>query len=332
MANMQIPNYTAPSDVDLLIPEIWAEKIYSEFQTTTLMERFHGPEGSRSCIIRKTELLGNPGDLINISRINNLTGDGYSGEGAIRGSEEKLVDASVTVTPVRVGNNVAWDWPSDKKSIGGMRQKALAALGYWWATKIDTLAWTAATQTSAGGFDNSAPTRIWSGDATSYGDIDSADVFSPDDIDTMIALLRLNNVPPIIVDGGQWYPVLIHTNQGKSLRDNSTWRQAQRDANVRGSNNPIFSGALGVWNQAIIYESTNCPTTTSTGSPAIKTAVAVAMGVEALCVGEGSNLMWIEDADEYEGYFAVTVRQYLKYEILNHKSIVQCVSAAVDPS
>lgn len=332
MANRLVPNYTSPSDVAFTIPEIWAEKVYNEFQTTTIMERFHGLEGSRSCIIRKTELLGDPGDLIHIARINHLIGAGYSGEGNIRGTEELLVDATISVEPARIGNNVSWKYLTDKQSIMDMRQKALSALGYWWATEIDTVAWTAAQQTASGGFDASAITRIWSGDATGLGDIDVADTFSPDDIDTMVGLLRVNNSPPLIIDGGEWYPILVHTNQGKGLRDNSTWRTAQRDANVRGSGNPIFTGALGIWNQAIIYESSNCPVASSTGSPVIQTATAVALGVEGLCVGEGNALEWVEDVDPYEGHFAVTVRQYLKYEILNHKSLIQCTSAAINPS
>jgi N4-gp56 family major capsid protein len=332
MATRNIVNYTAPADVDLLIPEIWAQKIYEEQKTTTLMERFTGPEGSRQPVIRKTELLGQPGDVVHISRINELTGSGYSGEGQIRGSEEKLIDASVSVIPVRVGHNTAWDWPSDKKSIGNMRQLALSKLGYWWAKNIDSDAWAAATQTASGGFDASAITRIWATGATSLVNITASTTFDTDMIDKMVARLRVNDVPPLVIDGGEYYPLLVHTNQASDLRGDSTWTQAQRDANIRGSSNPIFTGALGTYNGALLFESTNATTGSSTGTPSVQYAVAVALGAEALCVGEGSGIMWIEDADRYEGHFAVTVRQYYKYEILNHKNLVQCVTAAIDPT
>jgi N4-gp56 family major capsid protein len=331
MATRNIPNYTAVADIAELIPEIWAAKVYEEQYTTTLFEKFHGPEGSDSAVIRKMELMTGPGNTIHISRINDLTGAGGTGEGQARGNDEKLVDATVSVVPSKIWHLVSWDWISNKQSISELRPLVLRKLTRWWNKKIDTIAWTAATQTVAGGFDASAIDRTFAGDALTVDGLDESDTFGPDVIDTMIAKLRLNDVPPMVVEGQRFYPILVHTNQARDLREDSTYRQAQREANVRGSDNPIFTGALGKWNEAMVYESTNCPTATNANSPAIKYAVAVALGAEALCVGACSNITWAEEYDAIEGWYQVIVRQYLKYEILNHKNIMQVATAAIDP-
>jgi N4-gp56 family major capsid protein len=325
-------NYTAEADIDLLIPEVWAQKIYDEAQTTVLWERVSGPEGSRMPVIKKTELESEPGDVVHITRINDLTGAGYTGESAIRGTEEKLVDASVDVTPTRLGNNVGWNWVSNKRSIGNNRELAFSRLSRWWNKNLDTLAWTAATQTATGGFDTTAIQRIFADGVANVDAITTAQTFDTDIINSIVNILRNNDTMPMLIDGEELFVIFLHTNQAASLRSNSTWNQAQREANIRGSSNPIFTGALGKYNGALLFESTNSPTADNAASVAVQYAIAVGMGVEALCVGSNNAIEWIEDADRYEGHFAVTVRQYLKYEILNHKNIVQAVTAAVDPS
>lgn len=80
-------------------------------------------------------------------------------------------------------------------------------------------------------------------------------------------------IMPIRV-GGKWYWVmLIHPLCTKSLRAETGaagWAQIQANANVRGINNPLFTkqgegrervfdGAVGVWNDVILYEYERIP-------------------------------------------------------------------------
>jgi N4-gp56 family major capsid protein len=51
--------------------------------------------------------------------------------------------------------------------------------------------------------------------------------------------------------------MFLHPYQTKALRGetaNTGYAQAQRDANIRGESNPIFSGALGIWDGVILHE------------------------------------------------------------------------------
>jgi len=49
---------------------------------------------------------------------------------------------------------------------------------------------------------------------------------------------------------------LIHPFQEYDLKSHATWTQAQREANVRDWKNPIFSGAIGVYDGVFLYCST----------------------------------------------------------------------------
>lgn len=83
----------------------------------------------------------------------------------------------------------------------------------------------------------------------------SSDYFNTDALDSLRTEVMKLNIPPIMVNGVPTWPMLIHYNQAKQLRTDSTWRQAQREAGVRGlMSNPIFSGALGHYAGFTLFE------------------------------------------------------------------------------
>ena len=59
---------------------------------------------------------------------------------------------------------------------------------------------------------------------------------------------------PIKIDGVNHYVLFIHPWQAFDLKNNATYAQAQREAAARGEKNPIFTGALGVWDNVIVHE------------------------------------------------------------------------------
>jgi len=58
---------------------------------------------------------------------------------------------------------------------------------------------------------------------------------------------------PIKIDGENHYVLFIHPWQAFDLKNNATYAQAQREAQIRGRSNPIFTGAMGVWDNVIIH-------------------------------------------------------------------------------
>ncbi len=60
-------------------------------------------------------------------------------------------------------------------------------------------------------------------------------------------------IRPIIVNGKKFYIMFADPWQIKDLRKETAWLQAQREANLRGNENPIFSGAEGIWDGVILH-------------------------------------------------------------------------------
>ena len=46
-----VMNVTQATDLDYLVPEIWAAKVYQEARAQMLWERYSGPEGSMMPVI-----------------------------------------------------------------------------------------------------------------------------------------------------------------------------------------------------------------------------------------------------------------------------------------
>jgi N4-gp56 family major capsid protein len=61
-------------------------------------------------------------------------------------------------------------------------------------------------------------------------------------------------VVPLRIEGRNHYVLFVHPWQANDLKSHPTYEAAQQYANVRGDKNPIFTGALGVWDGVIVHE------------------------------------------------------------------------------
>lgn len=68
------------------------------------------------------------------------------------------------------------------------------------------------------------------------------------------ASLASPKIQPLKINGKNFYVMFVHPWQAYDLKNNATYAQAQREAAVRGEKNPIFTGALGVWDGVIVHE------------------------------------------------------------------------------
>lgn len=64
--------------------------------------------------------------------------------------------------------------------------------------------------------------------------------------------LQIPKITPIKLGGKDQYALVISRLQEKSLKADKRWNENQQNANVRGEKNPIFSGAIGIWDGVII--------------------------------------------------------------------------------
>lgn len=129
-------------------------------------------------------------------------------------------------------------------------------------------------------------------DSLAATDVFTADLITRAKIKAMLANPR---IAPLRIKGKEYYVMFLHPNQVYDLRHSSSsiWDQAQRDAQVRGDENPIFSGALGLYNGVLLYEHEYVPTAQATAAFSVG-GTAVPAGVQAyrsLLCGKQAALM-----------------------------------------
>jgi len=346
MANDAVMNVIQPSDwMSGTIPTVYSRRIYQEAMNSMLWSKFMGEEGALMPIIKKTDLVAEAGGTINIIRTLNLTGDAQTGR--LKGNEEKINTQVLTTSPSLKRHGVAWEELSDKRVSFSTRERAAMLLQRRWAEQFDDDIWAAMVGTGTG-FSGNAPTVVWGGDATALSDIDSTDTFDIDDIDKMREKLEENKTVPVGGAEGQ-YCLFIHTRQAYYLGITDAWRTYQKDADVRGIENWLFSGgkpyggikAFGYWNGAAIFKTNQAPTVTSTSSPSCTVAKGVMVGCEALAHAIESytidgeiveGVKYAEQIDDYGNEKGIGAGASYEDKILTSENLVQIWSAANNPN
>lgn len=70
------------------------------------------------------------------------------------------------------------------------------------------------------------------------------DYFSTKVIRNMIYLARTHRIQPVKLNGSEYYLIWIHPAQARQLQADTDWKNAQLYANVRGKDNPLFTGVI----------------------------------------------------------------------------------------
>ncbi len=290
------------SAVDTAIPEVWAKELLVDAEKMMFWKDYEGAQGSGMPIIRKDELTKQPGDTVRIITMSHLTGAGITGDTAnLTDNEEALSIGEVVLTLAIKAHAVKYTKYADKQAVFNVRQAAQGRLAYWLADKLD--------QSMFIVLSTSATYNLYGGTATADAGLTTADVFNTTAIRKIKAKLRENKALPIKVeDGNEYYIIVIHPFDEFNLKADSTWQQAQREANLRGLTNPIFTGALGVYDGCIIRVSHNVPNgnVNSTagvdagiGAGAANVSHVIAFGGEAGARAYGQYPTWLEETKDY---------------------------------
>jgi N4-gp56 family major capsid protein len=127
-------------------------------------------------------------------------------------------------------------------------------------------------------------------------------------------------IRPIKEKGDDYYVCFIHPYQTYQLRTQSTstlagqWADIQRAAiqGGQGSDNPIWTGALGVYNGVILHESTRVPAfSTGAGANTGRTAVLCGAQAATFATGQkddatGQEMSWFEELFDYGNKLGVS--------------------------
>ena len=245
---------TTTTDLDNAIPEHWATKIRLDaIKNAFWGSRFEGKQGSRMPIIANTDFTKAAGDKIHFQTMSRLYNAGVTGESVLTGNEEKLALGQYDLQVEWVRHAVGFNKRATKRANFDAVKVAGDELAEWMGRRIDDnmmeqLVSTETTQST-----------IYAGNKTSSANLTSSDVFNTDALDRMkLAMLRKGALPFQVKSVGgvnlKFFGIVIDPIDAYNLRGDEAWWSAQRDANLRGMDNPIFTGALGIYNGVIVYE------------------------------------------------------------------------------
>jgi len=246
----------------------------------------------------------------------NPSGTGISGDDTLEGNEEQLKTYSQTVTLGRERNAFRDTGKFDnKKVLHNFREEALASLKIWLSEKVDS------DQFSALGTSMTRTFRADDGGVAVYTRLNqasitaqlvAADLIVPGDISALKKAAKTPKgsdevkIRPIKIKGEEWYVLLVHPEQAYDLIRNSEWQQAQREAGIRGRDNPIFTGAIGAWDKVVVHEHELITRSDSYGSNSdIHGAQALFLGAQAGTFATGGEPIWVEKTFDYGNQLGV---------------------------
>jgi N4-gp56 family major capsid protein len=303
---------------DALAVKLWSKKLAVEVSKATPIAPLIGTS-SNSIIQMKSETSKGKGDKVTFGLRKQLTGDGVTESQVLEGNEEALSTYSDSLVineldnAVRVKNEGTIDV---QRVPFNLRDEAIAGLADWYADRMSmmffiqacgytapTLSFEGRTVTLSGvHWGHNTPTAPTSGRIIRAGaqandqSLTSADVFDLTLIDKAVEAAKVANpkIRPVRVNGDSMYVMYLHPYQVTDLRTNTStgqWLDIQKAAARRGSDNPIFSGALGVYNNVVLREAEHVVTGVNASTSAQITTVrrAVLLGAQSCVCAFGMN-------------------------------------------
>lgn len=292
-------------------PELWSNDLYSQAEDLTFWGRFEGPEGSSMPLIRKDDLEKQAGDKVYIDIALALTGNGATGDTALlEGNEEEIKYRQMSFTVDSLQHAVRWSKKARIVINHNIRQNALGQLAKWLAGRLDNRVFATFTGETVNGFApaitaaNLPTTMKWfAGSATSVGtvaDSDAAGRLKLNDISDIKAYAQVvNKIEPLrLQDGEEIFGMCLHPYAALALKKDSQYQQAQREALARGKDNPLFTGALAMWDGVVLYSSNRVPTAAD-GAASISVARNIFFGAQAQVRGYAYYPDWVEEEFSY---------------------------------
>lgn len=290
------------ADIDAQIPEIWAADLFAAAESLTFWHAWEGPPGSSMPIVRRDDLTAQDGDTIRLDIVLALTGAGQTGDTtAVEGNEEQLKFRQTTVTVEALAHGVRWTKKGKILIDHDMRTTAEAQLEKWLAGKLDDAVFNELSGNGA----TTMPTlnKYAMGTATTrnaVADTNAGGRLTLAGITEIKAYAQADRkIEPIRTsDGNEYFGMVIHPYAAMSLkRDDTSWAQAQRDAQMRGPGNPIFTGAVGMWDGVILYISNRVPNSANTVP--INVSDNIFFGAQALARAYAYYPDWTEEYFDY---------------------------------
>ena len=318
-----------------LAVKLWSKKLAHEALQQTWASRFMGEDDS-SVIQIYDDTQKSAGDRITIGLRMQLNGTGVLGNGTLAGNEEALTTYSDNLVIDQLRNAVRSSGRISEQRVNfDVREEARMGLQDWWADRFDAAFINQLTGNTGqadvrytGNNAAIAPSSnnvIYADGRTTEATVCSASasgVFKISHINVAkeTALTNSPLIRPIKINGEDKYVLFMHPFQVTALRNNTStgqWLDIQKAAMTGGqiSNNPIYTGALGEFNQVILHSSNRIPLTTNAADYSTTNLAgnyrAVLAGAQACALAFGrengvDKATWYEEKFDYGNQLGVS--------------------------
>jgi N4-gp56 family major capsid protein len=304
----------------------WSKDLMKEALKKTYALQFIGSGKDALCTI-KSETQKNAGDRIRVGIRSQLSGGGVQGDDTLEGNEESLETFYQDVVIDQLRHAVRSKGKMSEQRVPfSVREEARDGLADWWADRYDTWFFTQlcgdTTQADPRYNGFNTPVAPDAGHVTYHASGSTAEVslsstsvakMNLTTIDYAVekAKLAKNAVRPIRINGADHWVMFLHPYQVTDLRISTAsgnWQDIQKAALSGGnaSDNPLFTGALGMYNNVILHESVRIP-----ASPTNTSARrAVFAGAQSLCMAFGREFgkgtySWVEEMFDFKNQLGV---------------------------
>ena len=319
----------------------WAKELQSEVSKGVYFSKFMGEGPGNAIHVKQME--EGKGKDVTFGLVSQLSGSAITGDSSLEGNEQSLSTFSNTVSTnqkrlaVRDTGKFA-----NSKVLYDFRSTSLDLLKTQYSELIDADIFSALSTTSGTHAyyraDASASVYATSDPKAALAD---ADAITLADISAMKTLAQIGGsanyrMRPIRVDGNDYYVLVLHPEVAYDLFELDEFQQIQREAQVRGDSNPLFKGALGIYNGVVIHSHEGVNTFDNCGGAAVKGSRNLFMGAQAACFAESSDMMWVEKTFDYGNQLGISAAKIYGVDISDYNSkdygVIQYVSARTDLS
>jgi hypothetical protein len=320
-----------------LTPQIWDDEFFRDYVRMSRFKRYMGT--SEAAIIQlKEDLTKKKGDRVTFALVNELVGNGVTGNATLKGNEERLNSRSHAVAVDVLRHAVAVDdWDVQKSAID-LRNAAKVQLREWAQKKlrdgitnalgqIDGVNFTSSTVAQRDTWTANNQDRVLFGDntgnynatfATATFAVSAAETLSPNILSLMkrMAQAASPKIKPVYVRemDQEWYVAFVGPRAWRDLvEDNPTTNVltlANRDARVRGVDNPLFTGDSLVWDGMILRQIPEISTLeASLSSSGVVLEPVYLCGAQAIGIAWAQRTKTTTDTDDYEFLHGVGIQE-----------------------
>lgn len=358
----------------------WSTAMATAINKSSYFARKFIGEGkdSRLPIQRIDDLERGAGDEVTVDLLMPMSMEPIIGDETLDGKEQplKYFTDRLRIDQVRGGADLG-SRMTKKRTIRNIRQDAKRAATDWWKRLMDELLfiYLSGARGTGGGFLWSATNpffsintltapdamhQMYGGAATSKLSLANTDTMALRVIDKAVAKAETMggdgsdelSMVPISIEGGEHYVCLMHTFQADKLRQEvgtGGWVDIQKAAAAaEGQKNPIFTGALGMYNDVILHKHRNVIRFSDYGAGTnLPAARSLFLGAQAalLAYGDnesGSRYKWTEELKDHENSVAIGTHAIMGVKKSTYKSkdgsvtrdfgVIAIDTYAVDPN